>query len=116
MNLLRGTKFAANLPIFKGDWKRPKFTGNALVKAIVIAENYGDKTGHHTFTFEVIESEHEHFKIGKRYLKKGRNLYPYLVGVQDPENYNALASEKEARKEQSKRNRNSFFKHLNKQP
>lgn len=104
MNLLTGTVFIAELPIFYGCFKKPKFSHKVKVNAEIIKESYGEKTGQHTFTFLVKESSDiTKFEVGKKYKKKGRNLYPNLIEIiSQPENEAFLSEEKKIRKAKAK--------------
>ena len=98
-NLVQGTIFEAQLPVFTGSYKNAKFSHNVSVKMQVIKESYGAERGQHTFTLLCLESSHpEDFAVGKTYRKKGRNLYPNIcANVQQPDNYLQVAAEKDDR-------------------
>ena len=106
MNLVKGTVFSANFDIF-GSYnprtRKAKYLGSVLVKAKIINESYGLTTAQHTFTFEVLESsDKSEFQIGKKYKKKGRNIYPCLSEIHEqPANYDELANEKIERKKEA---------------
>lgn len=108
MNLIQGTIFKAELPVFEGSWRNPKFSHNVLVKAVVTKENYGSDFTHR-FTFEVLESDDSNFVVGKKYRKNGDNLYPNIIEIiSQPENYDELAEEKSLRKEENSSRFNNF--------
>lgn len=68
---------------FEGSHRKPKFRGKARIKALVVSDSYGMKTGQHTFTLkvlDVLETDLEDcHKSGDRILIKGRNLYKAVV-------------------------------------
>ncbi|MAG24179.1 hypothetical protein CMI47_01240 [Candidatus Pacearchaeota archaeon] len=66
--------------VFAGSHRNPRYVGDREVIATVLRESYGEKTGQHTFTLEVLESTGEQaLQEGKRTRRKGRNIYKNAV-------------------------------------
>lgn len=97
MNLVKGTEFEALLPIFIGIYPNMKFSHNVNVKGVIVKESYGTVVGQHTFTFTVLYSSDKNYIVGKNYLKKGRNLYPYIIDYKVPIDYDIQALDKKER-------------------
>lgn len=102
MNLVVGSKFMFREPLFEGSFRKPKFTGRYRTLTVkVLKESYGAQRGQHTFTLEVLECEahaNDNIPAGEKIRRKGRNLYPNILGsVTQPDDYALRAEEKATR-------------------
>ena len=62
--------------IFAGSFRNPRKIGERKVCANIISESYGKLKQQHTFTLLIIESSGvQPLKVGKTYLRKGRNIH-----------------------------------------
>lgn len=95
-----GDEVAFERAIFTGTYKKPIFEGYALIRATIIKESYGKKTGQHTFTLETDSGEI--FRI------MGRNLYAngiYRKTWINEDERNLIAHEKHIRGGRARRER-----------
>jgi hypothetical protein len=102
MNLVKGTIFTAQFPIFTGSFRNAKFSHDVTIKGEILKDSYGKESGQHTFTIKVLESSDlNNFQVGCYFLKKGRNLYPNIEKdtLKYPADYEFQAKEKELRKQ-----------------
>jgi hypothetical protein len=54
--------------------------GERTIRANVLRESYGERTGQHTFTLEVLSADgYKPPAVGETLRRKGRNLYGNLV-------------------------------------
>ena len=107
LNIVVGLVFEAEFPVFRGSFRNATYDGVAKVKGKITSDSYGKKTGKHTFTFLVTESDRpDEFTVGQTYRKVGKNMYPSILSYEYPVNYEAVAEEKARRaKKQAARNR-----------
>lgn len=97
-NLVKGTIFYAELPVFTGSFRNAKFSHNVKIKGIIEKESYGSDKGQHTFVFKVLESDDQkEYKIGSTYRKKGRSMYPNISKLEQPSDYEIQAADKAKR-------------------
>jgi hypothetical protein len=99
-NIVKGSVLTLDLPVFTGSFRNAKLSHHARVKVVVLKESYGKQAGQHTFTTNILESDDPiNFKVGSNLIRKGRNLYPNLVWIEQPENYEEVAEDKKRRAE-----------------
>ena len=102
MNLVKGCIIEVKEPVFSGSHRKPKYIGDRQYKAVIVNDNYSC-SGQHTFTIEVLEvSGIEADKIPTKTTRKGRNLYPNIINVEYPEDYEKQAENKALRSEMNK--------------
>lgn len=102
-NIVTGTIFSFEEAVFTGTYPKSKFSHNANHTVKVLKESYGGKRGQHSFTLEVIESDEK--RTGEIFRKMGRNIYPTMKVLKQPENYLQLAESKRKRAEDAKYNK-----------
>ena len=91
MNVIRGMKFEAELPVFSGR----QFVKKVTVKGIVTDDLCYSSDAKHWIRFRVINSsDHNYYLPDKCYKKQGKNFYPAVIDYQYPDNYNQLADRK----------------------
>ena len=104
-NLVIGTEIEWTEGVFAGSHRRPKYVGDRKIHGVVLKESYGEKKGQHTFTIKVLACEgmsaDEGISKGK-ILRKGRNVYPSLTVISQPEDYSLLAEQKRDRSTSNK--------------
>lgn len=96
INIVKETILEFTEDIFeKIGYKKYEFKGRAIHKVKVIKESYGKKRGQHSFTVEVIKSTHK--KVGEKFRKMGRNIYPTANIIKQPKDMEKLTKEKNKR-------------------
>jgi hypothetical protein len=102
MNIVKGMTFKANLPIFSGSYKSPRFVKDVEIEGIITEDCSYDSNNKHWLYFEVTKSSDEsEYKTGKVYKKQGKNIYKQIYEYKYPQNYKELAQEKDSFKKQS---------------
>jgi hypothetical protein len=108
-SVVKGDTIKFTEAVWGGSRHRPRHLGERINTARVLKESYGEKTGQHTFSLEIIESEGEQpLSPGAKTRRKGRNIYGISVQrlkwtptAQDPERTEAareaIAQEKHGR-------------------
>ena len=97
-------------PGFRGRKGKSLYLGHQIYSGIIVKDSYGS-TGQHTFSIILdrvparvyedkalsVFDDHKKYKKGMRILKKGRNLYPNLIEVIYPNDFEKQAEQKELR-------------------
>jgi len=102
MNLTAGTKIRLKEQVFEG-YPRSRLAGQREIVGTITKESYGAKRGQHTFTIQVESADgYKAPEIGKKILRKGRNVYGKCQVLSYPDNHAELAAEKAARASSAK--------------
>lgn len=100
-NLAAGVTIAFTDNIWGGNYKRPEFVGSRIVTAKIIRESYGQKTGQHTFSMQVVSCVGDQpLSPGAKIRRMGRNVYPTVCIVE-----NDLSDTEQHRLLEDKKNR-----------
>jgi hypothetical protein len=102
MNITVGTKIRLKESVIEG-YPRRRLAGKREIVGTVAKESYGAKRGQHTFTIHVESAGgYKAPEIGKKILRKGRNVYGKCQVLSYPDNHAELAEEKAARAKSAK--------------
>ena len=101
MNITKGMTIEYTEPVFTGRYPNGKFSHNRKVNAQVLKDSYGQKTGQHTFTLQVISSDDGELD-NEVIRRKGRKVYKDCRVIDYPDDYKQLAEEKDKRREAAK--------------
>ena len=102
MNITVGTKIRLKESVIEG-YPRRRLAGKREIVGTVAKESYGAKRGQHTFTIKVESADgYKAPEIGKKILRKGRNVYGKCQVLSYPDNHAELAEEKAARASSAK--------------
>ena len=100
-DIVVGDRILYTESVFGGSFRRPKYIGERTILADVLRESYGETTGQHTFSLQVIEAFGEQPpKAGAKIRRKGRNIYRNGVSRRewsDESKRAAIADEKHIR-------------------
>jgi hypothetical protein len=97
-NIVKGCKITVREPVFGGSYRSPKLLGQRTYTAVVVNDSYSS-SNQHTFTIQVLSaSGFEADSMPSKTTRKGRNIYPNLVGIEYPEDYEMQAELKEHNK------------------
>lgn len=88
--------------VFTGTYPKAKYSHERTITGRIIKDSYGQKTGQHTFTINVIECDDLDISCGDKIRRKGRNVYRECEVITYPENHSELADEKHERAKSKK--------------
>jgi len=94
--------------VFGGNYRKPKFIGTKLVRAIILKDSYGSKKQQHTFTLALMKSPTSKTYVkGSEFRIKGRNLYKHFTFCEnfDRKDRNEQLNEKHRRGEEARTTR-----------
>lgn len=88
--------------VFIGTYPKAKFSHERTITGKITKDSYGQKTGQHTFSIDVIECDDDNYSCGENIRRKGRNVYRNCKVIAYPDNHQELADEKHSRSKSKK--------------
>lgn len=75
-DIAEGSEGILKVPVFSGSWRNAKYEGDEYYRVRIYSSGRYDERNHHTFRVEVLEVLEGRKKVGSKFSKRGKNLYP----------------------------------------
>lgn len=75
-DIAEGSEGILRVPIFSGSYLHAKYEGEEYYRVRIYSSGGYDERNHHTFRVEVLEVLEGNKKVGSKFGKRGKNLYP----------------------------------------